>query len=147
MDEVVARAPARLNVFVALLVVNLMQLALWGPQLVRDPDPLIGLLVAFLLVSALVVGAALLVARSVELVLDRDTLRLVRRWRPLVIPRTSVRAVRGSVPGRPSWSDAVLLDVDGRTVRLPTLEPSPAILVPRLQTWAGVGEAPVDGVT
>ncbi|MBB2924401.1 hypothetical protein [Cellulomonas cellasea] len=143
MTEVVARSPARRGLLLALLVINVLQLALWVTRALREDDPVATLLAVAL--AVLVVGLAvsvLLTRRPAELVLTEDALTLRRRRRPLTVARASIRAVRGDVRGRPTWSHTVVLHLDDRTLRLPALEPGAGVLVPRLQTWAGVGEDP-----
>ncbi|WP_258724864.1 hypothetical protein [Cellulomonas sp. NS3] len=148
MAEVLARAPARRGLLLALLAINVVQLALAVVRAVRDDDPTATLLAVLLavLVGGLAVGV-LLAARPAELVLTEDALVLRRRLRPLTVARASVRAVRGDVRGRPTWSHAVVLQLEDRTLRLPALEPGAGVLVPRLQSWAGVGEDPDERVT
>lgn len=80
--------------------------------------------------------------RRVELVVHEDHLQLSRRFRSLSIARSDITAIRGDVPGRPTWSQQVLIETDDRTVRLPALDRSPSETIARLQEWAGVGEQP-----
>jgi len=98
------------------------------------------------------VGAILLVAfvaamvqlyrgrGGAAVVLSERELRLERRVRPVTLARHEVLAVRGNVPGRPSWSERVVIETPGGLVSLPLLDKSPALIVPRLQEWAGVSE-------
>ncbi|WP_217616600.1 hypothetical protein [Cellulomonas sp. GbtcB1] len=77
------------------------------------------------------------------LVLTDDALLLERRWRPLRVPREAVRAVDGNIHGRPSWSESVVVTVAGRDrpIRLGGFDVHARVLIPRLQEWAGVGDA------
>jgi hypothetical protein len=93
---------------------------------------LVGVLVALVLIHRGRGGAVL--------VLTDTELRLERRRRPVVLERRHVVAVRGNVPGRPSWSERVLVETRDDLVTLPPLDRSPALLVPELQEWARVPE-------
>lgn len=120
-----------------------LQLALWGFRVVRGERG--GFPVAMLVLSGalLVLGVVLLgVERGATLVLTDEALLLERRWRPLEIRRDAIRAVDGDVPGRPAWSETVVVTLDDRTVRLGGFVERPRELVPRLQVWAGLGDAP-----
>jgi hypothetical protein len=95
---------------------------------------------------------AVLLARTlVELLLPADRRRAVvtgdalvvgRWWRVVTIAREDVRAVRGDVPGRPTWSDRVVVEHAGGELWLPRYQQPPAVVIQRLQEWAAVGERP-----
>lgn len=113
--------------------------ALWLWPAVRDGDVgrgVVGGLWVVLAVAWLVLGSG----PRARLVLDDDVLRLVRPLRPWSVRRADVVAVRGDVPGRPTWSGSLVLETRDGSHRVSGLEPGPAVLVPRLQEWAGVGE-------
>jgi hypothetical protein len=143
MREVVART-ARPGRWAWLVVVAQgLVLASWVPRLGGEER---GLAVLFVCASGLLIVLAVVVAvvdLRATLVLTDDALLLERRWRALRIPREAVRAVDGDVHGRPSWSEAVVLTVAGRDrpVRLGGLDVPARVLIPRLQDWAGVGDA------
>jgi len=100
------------------------------------------LAVAGALLVALVVALAVAFRRrgGVVLRLDETELRLERRVHPVAVRRRDVLAVRGDVPGRPTWSEHVLVQTPGGILRLPPLDQPPGVLVPLLQEWAGVEE-------
>lgn len=142
MREVVTRT-ARPGRWAGLMVVAQgLVLASWVPRLAGEER---GLAVLIMSGSGLVIVLAVvvvLVDLRATLVLTEDALLLERRWRPLRIARDAVRAVDGNIHGRPSWSEAVVLTVDGRDrpVRLGNFDVPARELIPRLQEWAGVGD-------
>lgn len=83
-----------------------------------------------------------LAGTRIELLVHADTLELRRRFRPLTVARADVVAFKGNVSERPSWSEYVIIETRSGEVRLPVLKPSPSVLLPRLQRWAGVSDKP-----
>ncbi|MFS0703806.1 hypothetical protein AB6N23_04720 [Cellulomonas sp. 179-A 9B4 NHS] len=140
MREVVARTPPPPRWLGVLAAVQLVNLVYWTVRLFGGERDAAVVMVVSVAVALAAATAALVASRRATLVLTPDHLLLERRRHPLTIARQDVRGVRGDVPGRPSWSEVVLLDVGGREVRLPVLDARPATLVPRLQRWADVGE-------
>ncbi|NHT19708.1 hypothetical protein [Cellulomonas sp. IC4_254] len=142
MREVVTRT-VRTGRWAGLMVVAQgLVLASWAPRLAGEER---GLAVLMICVSSLLIVVAVvlvLVDLRATLVLTEDALLLERRWRPLRIDRAAVWAVDGNIHGRPSWSEAVVLTVDGRDrpVRLGNFDVPARVLIPRLQEWAGVGD-------
>jgi hypothetical protein len=124
------------------LAVQALLLGLWAWRLAQgERGAAVVLTVGFALVVVLgVLGG--LVDRSSALVLTDEALVVERPWRPRRIPRAEIRAVDGDVHGRPGWSDAVVLTVGHRTVKLGGFDAHPRVLIPRLQEWAGVGGTP-----
>ncbi|MFF2266911.1 hypothetical protein ACFVTZ_01480 [Cellulosimicrobium cellulans] len=101
------------------------------------------------LLVIMVFGLLLPVDRRRALVTD-DALVVGRWWGVVTIARKDVRAVRGEVPNRPTWSDRVVVEHEGGEMRLPRYGEAPAVVIQRLQEWAGVCETahgPPDGVT
>jgi len=146
MHDVVARTrpPGRWAWLV--VVAQGLVLASWLPRLGREEGGLAVLMVC--LSGLLVVSGVILAVIDVRtaLVLTDDALILERRWRPRRVRRDAVRAVGGDVHGRPSWSEAVVITVDGRDrpLRLGPFDVHARVLIPRLQEWAGVGDAMAD---
>ncbi|NKY38970.1 hypothetical protein [Cellulomonas septica] len=146
MEEVVARSPGPPRWLYVLVVVNGATAAYWAVRLAggtRDAAVVLGAAGCLALAAAL---ALLLDRLRARLVVTDDALRVERRWRPRTIARDEIRAVRGDVPDRPSWSQAVLVEVaDGRVVHLSPLDASAGDVIVRLQRWAGVGERATPG--
>lgn len=59
-------------------------------------------------------------------------------------PALGGQAVRGDVPGRPAWSEYVVVETDAGPLRLGGFDVGVPVLVSRIQAWAGVGEQPAD---
>ncbi len=140
--DVVARSPDPKPWVRIQLVVNALLLLGWGSLAVRRGETVHVLLTCLVALALALNVAAVRAMPRVQLVLLADALEVRRRARPVRVARDDVVAVRGDVPGRPSWSEHVLVDTPGRTVRLPPLDRSPGEMVPLLQQWAGVGERP-----
>lgn len=147
MHDVIARTvPPGRRVWWTVVAQGLV-LAFWVPRLGREEG---GLAVLMVGASGLLVASGVVLALTdlrTALVLTDDALLLERRWRPLRIPRDAVRAVDGNIPGRPSWSEAVVITVDGRDrpMRLGPFDVHARVLIPPLQEWAGVEDAVADG--
>lgn len=124
----------------AQLVLNLLLLLLWGWQALTTNQTIYVVLTGFSAVAVVLYLWAAISAPRVELILTSDRLEVRRRFRPHLIDRREITAVRGDVPGRPSWSEQVLVETRGGVVRLPPLDRPPAEVIPELQQWAGVGE-------
>lgn len=138
--EVLARGAQSRGLVRLQVVLNVALAAMWTWRAVRTGETMaVVLAVAFVLLLAVWVVLGLR-GPGTALVVTPEALHLRRRVRPLVIPRADVVAVRGDVDGRPSWSTRVVVETADRTVPLPELDRSPAVLVPRLQEWAGVDE-------
>jgi hypothetical protein len=115
-------------------------LVLWGWQALTERRPH-QVLMAVLAAVALVGYVWLAVAGTrTALVLHDERLELRRRRRPLAIARADVVGVKGDVPGRPTWSEGVVVVTRTGEVRLPALDRPPGDVIVRLQRWAGVGE-------
>ena len=141
--EVIARSPKKPLWLWAQIILQSLLLAYWANKLRNGDDgAAIVMTVGFSIVVILAVTSVFGYQR-VALVLTDDAVMLRRRWRPIAIARTDIRAVRGDIPGRPSWSNSLVLQLDDdRTVTLPTFGQTGKTLVPKLQEWAGVGETP-----
>jgi hypothetical protein len=140
--QVVATQTRQLPLLRFQTAINALLFLGWGAQAVTDREA-VHVLLTVLTGSTLGLYVWMLVGSPrVELVLGSESLVLRRRFRPLVVARCDVLAVRGDVHGRPTWSGQVLVQTRTRTVRLPTLDPGPGTVIPRLQEWAGVGEEP-----
>ncbi|WP_431835745.1 hypothetical protein [Cellulomonas sp. Y8] len=138
-----ARTP-RPGRWVWLLVVSQgLVLASWLPRLGGEERGLAALLIGGSGVIIVMAVAQAVVDLRAALVLTDDALLLERRWRPLRVPREAVRAVDGNIHGRPSWSESVVVTVAGRDrpIRLGGFDVHARVLIPRLQEWAGVGDA------
>lgn len=118
------------------------QSLLWGWQALTEGGPLQIAMAILATVALITFGTMSIVGTRIELVLRGDALQLRRRLRPLTVSRADVVAVRGDVLGRPSWSQCVIIETRSGDVRLPALNPSPSVLIPRLQRWVEVGERP-----
>ncbi|MTG89883.1 hypothetical protein GJV82_13140 [Cellulosimicrobium sp. BIT-GX5] len=77
-----------------------------------------------------------------QVIATDERLFVGRWWRVVSIARQDVRAVRGDVPNRPTWSDRVIVEHVGGELTLGRYEQPPAVVIQRLQEWAGVGERP-----
>ncbi|MFE5310420.1 hypothetical protein [Isoptericola sp. NPDC056578] len=142
MHEVVARTPRQTRLFWGLLVTWTCVLAVNTARLAGGADRstvVLAVVAALGMVAAL---AQLVASRSGQLVLTDDELRVERRRRPLAIPRADVRAVRGNLRDRPTWSDQVIVEHAGGETRLPRYDLAPGLVIARLQEWARVGERP-----
>lgn len=142
--EVVARSPRPRRSMIVLAIMNTAYVALWswrfGGEL-GSARPVALAVGAVVLVAATYVLVRLYRRRGgTRLVLTGDELRLERRVRPVVVRREDVVAVRGDVPGRPTWSERVLVLTRTGVVTLPHLDRPPAALIAALQGWSGVGE-------
>lgn len=98
--------------------------------------------VLFVVLLVMAVADMLMPADRRQVVVTETELLVGRRWRVTTIARPDVRAVRGDVLDRPTWSDRVVVEHAGGEMRLPRYEEPPAVVVRRLQEWAGVGERP-----
>ena len=142
VGDVVATGGMPRGFWVLQLVVWAMQLLLWVPRALTEREPL---QIAFAIFAAVGLAAAVwmsLAGTRIELLVHEESLELRRRFRPLTVARADVVAFKGNVSGRPSWSEYVIIETRNGEVRLPALKPSPAVLLPRLQRWAGVSENP-----
>jgi hypothetical protein len=138
--DLVATGGMARSFWVLHLVLWATQLLLWGPQAFTEREPL---QIAMAILAAVALAAAVsmsLAGTRIELLVHEDTLELRRRFRPLTVARADVVAFKGNVSGRPSWSEYVIIETRSGEVRLPVLKPSPSVLLPRLQRWAGVSE-------
>ncbi|QTE31097.1 hypothetical protein [Pengzhenrongella sicca] len=145
-SEIIARSPKKPAWLWVQVIVQSILFAYWANRFREsgDADVAIVMAVGLFIVLALSV-AAVLGYQRVTLVLTDNSVTLQRRWRPIVVPRTAILAVRGEIPGRPSWSSSLVLELDDkRIVTLPTFGQTGKALVPRLQDWAGVGEKPTE---
>ncbi len=140
MREVLATTGPTPRWLWGMAAVQAANFALWTVRLVRGDDDAVVVMAVTLAVAVAAATVALVGGRRVRLVLTDDALHVERRFRPVTVPRAAVRGVRGDVPDRPGWSQAVLVELDGRVVRLPAVDAPPSVLVPRLQAWARVGE-------
>lgn len=139
-SDVIATGGLSRNFLMLQLALWAMQFLLWGSQALTEREPL-QVAMAVLAGAALVTfGWMAVVGTRIELIVRDETLELRRRFRPLTVARADVVAIGGDVPGRPSWSSCVMIQTRGGDVRLPALNPSPAVLVPRLQRWFERGE-------
>jgi hypothetical protein len=148
VDEVVARAPQQSRQIWVTVGIQALLAVVWVVRFLLDGDRVAAVLAGCFVVLLLVGVVLALAPPALTLTLTDDALVLTRRRRPLHVARGDVRAVRGDVPNRPSWSGQVVVETrDGRAVRLPRFDVTPGALIPRLQDWAGVGErpAPEDG--
>ncbi|MFI2101677.1 hypothetical protein ACH436_00140 [Isoptericola sp. NPDC019693] len=142
MHDVVARTPRQPRLAWGLLATWACLFAVQTVRLldaVDWPTILLGVAAALGMVAAI---AQLVASRSGQLVLTDDELRVERRRRPLTIPRGAVRAVRGNLRDRPTWSARVVVEHAGGEVTLPRYDLAPALVIACLQEWAGVGERP-----
>ncbi|MFC8598194.1 hypothetical protein [Isoptericola sp. NPDC057191] len=140
MRDVVARTPRQPRLAWGLLVTWTCLFTLFTVRLLGAVEwPAIILAVTAALGMAAAI-ARIVAFRSGQLVLTEEELRVERRRRPLTIARTDVRAVRGNVPNRPSWSDRVIVEHAGGKSTLPAYDLAPGLVIARLQQWAGVGE-------
>lgn len=143
MGEVVARAPRQTRQIWLTLGIQALLAVVWGVRFLTDGDRGAAVLAGCFVVLVLVGLVLALAPPALTLTLTDEALVVTRRWRPLHVRRGDVRAVRGDVPNRPSWSGQVVVETaDGRAVRLPRFDVPPGVLIPRLQDWAGVGERP-----
>ncbi len=115
-------------------------LAMWAWRVLQGERGIAVLLTALFALSAGLTLAVLLSDLSSTLVLTDDALVVERRLglRPRVIRRAEIRAVDGSVPGRPRWSEVLVLTVGERTVKLGGFDTPVHELIPRIRDWAGV---------
>ncbi|RMI04783.1 hypothetical protein EBM89_17690 [Cellulomonas triticagri] len=147
MREVVGRTPPVPRWFWVVPVGQVPMLVGFGQRVVEGER---GASVVVLVLGAITAVLGTVTAAgwvpTTRVVLTDDTLRVERPWRPLRVDRSAVVAVDGNVPGRPSWSEAVVVTVrepgaPDRAVRLPRLGTHARVLVPRLREWAGIGDA------
>ena len=114
----------------------------WGWQAVAEPTGL-RITMATMAGASVVMYAWMLTSGvRVQLVLAGDTLHLKRPLRPLAVARSEILAVGGDVPGRPTWSQQVVIKTRAREIKLPAFDLPPAEVIARLQSWAGVDEDP-----
>lgn len=133
-SEVIARSPKKPPWLWVQLIVQSILFAYWANKFRDrgDADVAIVITVGFFIILVLSI-AAVFGYQRVTLVLTDDSVTLQRRWRPIAVARTEIRAVRGEIPGRPSWSSSLVLELDDeRTVTLPTFGQTGKALVPRM---------------
>lgn len=143
--EIVARSARRPRALLALTIVNGTNFAFWAWRIGTEEQGrgrLVVLAVSAVVFLAVVGGFVLVFRRrgGTSLVLTDTELRLVRRLNPVVIRRQEVLAVRGNIPGRPSWSEHVLVQTQGGLHTLPPLNRPASELIPALQQWSGASE-------
>ncbi|MDT0164168.1 hypothetical protein Q9R32_01190 [Actinotalea sp. AC32] len=140
--DLVATGGMARSFWVLQLVIWATQLLLWGPQALTEREPLQIVMAIFTTVGLAAAVWMGLTGARIELLVHEDSLELRRRFRPLTVARADVIGFKGNVSGRPSWSEYVIIETRSGEVRLPALKPSPSVLLPRLQRWAGVDEKP-----
>ena len=138
--ELVASAPRSVPFLRFQLVLWTLQLVLWGSQAVTEGGRLQIVMAVLSAVGVAVHGSMLVGGSPAQLVLVDDRLELRRRFRPLSIDRSAIVAVRGDVPGRPTWSQGVIVETTSGDVPLPALDRKVPEVIARLQEWADVGE-------
>ncbi|WP_129336546.1 hypothetical protein [Cellulomonas endophytica] len=139
-ETVLARAPQQ-RLAVVLAVLFGFQLVLAVVRVVEEPSTEHRFFLVLLSV-AFVCGVALAASSRQSVLSTRGDVLVWRRpfRTDVVVARAAVRAVHGDVAGRPSWSGKTVVETTGGAVTIAGVEPAPAVLVPLLQEWAGVGE-------
>ncbi|QTE31102.1 hypothetical protein [Pengzhenrongella sicca] len=141
--EVIARSAKKPLWLWAQIFSQALLLIFWANKLREGDDGAAIVMTVLLSIVVILSVAAVFGFQRVELVLTDDAVLLRRRWHPITVARADIRAVRGDIPGRPSWSASLIVQLDaGQIVTLPTFGQTGATLVPTLQEWAGVGETP-----
>lgn len=146
MREVLGRTKRPSRWMWVLPVSQVPQVVIHGSEVLAG-DRGVSLVILVLSTLTVVAGTALMtIDLSAGLVLTDDELVVERRRRPRRIPRADVVAVDGNIPGRPDWSESVVLTVreagTDREVRIGNLDTHARVLIPRLREWAGVGAEP-----
>lgn len=149
--EIVARSPVASRSLLAMTIINGVNVAFWlwrisSEEQGRGRQVVLAVGAVLLMAAA---GALVLIYRrrgGTRLVLTDDELRLERRAKPVVLRREEVLAVRGNIPGRPTWSEHVLVQTQSGLHTLPPLDRPPSELILALQQWSGVSEDAPSGV-
>lgn len=142
MREVVAQEQRRPRWLWVGPVCSLIAIGISIRSIVDGRVGMVLFVVLFVVLLVMAVADMLMPADRRQVVVTETELLVGRRWRVTTIARPDVRAVRGDVPDRPTWSDRVVVEHAGGEMRLPRYEEPPAVVVRRLQEWAGVGERP-----
>ncbi len=142
MPEVIARATRPPRWMWTNLVIQAALAGLWTWRFLQDGETVAGGLAAGFVLLALLGGVLIASTPPAALVLTDEALLVQRRWRPRRVARSSVRAVHGNVPGRPTWSESVVIETDSGPVHLGGLDLGVPAMIDRLQAWARVGEQP-----
>jgi hypothetical protein len=142
VHEVIARAPRAPRWAWVGLALNALLCVHWAWRFAQDGETEAAVLLTLVLIGTAGFVVALLSRPPATVTITDDALLIARLRGPQRIERSAVRAVHGDVPGRPTWSEFAIVETDAGPVRLAGLDVGVAVLVERLQDWAGVGEQP-----
>ncbi|MBO1752824.1 hypothetical protein J4G33_13505 [Actinotalea sp. BY-33] len=140
MERVIGQSGFSRRVAWVLVGCALAQVVLQGVALAMGSGSRFSLPLLLCGVVLVAIWLGQVVASRTMLTITSDELAVRVGLRTVEILREQVTDVEGNVPGRPTWSEHVVVHHAGRTTALPALETLPAELIPLLRDWAGLDE-------